>query len=116
MLVLLAAATVAAASPSGVALSPAEAQLQQQIVRMILAHPERYCKAAVASAATAGPNRPVVRCRPTPYYMADRGERPKPERLVITGSRVAVRDTRPPRDCLLMEGPEPASDPQRIAD
>jgi hypothetical protein len=64
-------------------------------------------------------DRTPIRCRPAPYYVAELGERPKAERLTVTGTRVpmAVRDyDRRPRPCLLMRGPDPRPNPLRMAD
>lgn len=51
-------------------------------------------------------DRTPIRCRPAPYYVAEQGERAKPERLMVTGSRVPLArdyDERRPRPpCLLM--------------
>ena len=54
-------------------------------------------------------DRAQIRCRPAPYYVADRGERPKLERALITGTRVPVRGTgrRVARPCHLMDAPAP---------
>jgi hypothetical protein len=116
MLAILAAATMATASPAGESLSPAEAVLRQQTMRQILANPARYCKQAALAQTPAGEPAPL-RCRPAPYYVSGRGERMKPERLVMTGSRVPMgRDDRRPRPCLLMEGPAPSAAQTRVAD
>ena len=62
-----------------------------------------------------------VRCRPAPYYVADQGgDRLKPERLLVTGSRVpmVIRDVdarRPKPPCLLMRD-DGAANPLRPAD
>jgi len=44
-----------------------------------------------------------IRCRPAPYYVSDTVSRPRVERIVVTGSRIPVREVekRPP-PCLLM--------------
>jgi hypothetical protein len=63
--------------------------------------------------------RSPMRCRPAPYYVADRGDRPRIERQMITGSRVAstARDyaERRPRPCFLMRD-EMRDNPLRTAD
>ena len=64
-------------------------------------------------------DRTPVRCRPGPYYVAEQGDRLKPQRLMVTGSRVPLtardydRRTRPP--CLLMRY-EAVPNPTRPAD
>lgn len=109
MLAILAAASVISITPSGETLSPAEAVLQQRAMSQILANPARHCRAAKASAQAAA--QPPIRCRPAPYHVASRGDRPKPQRLVMTGSRVPVTERRQ-RPCLLMEAPAtPQSSP-----
>jgi hypothetical protein len=50
-------------------------------------------------------DRTPIRCRPAPFYVADRAERPKPERLTVTGSRVPLQQERRARPCLLMQTP-----------
>ena len=65
-------------------------------------------------------DRTPIRCRPAPYYVAEQGERAKPERLMVTGSRVPLvaRDydeRRPKPPCLLMRY-EPPPNPLRPAD
>jgi len=53
-------------------------------------------------------DRAQIRCRPAPYYVADRGERPKLQRAIVTGTRVPVRGTeRRARPCHLMNAPAP---------
>lgn len=54
--------------------------------------------------------RAQVRCRPAPYIIADRGagERARPHKALLTGSRVPIRiypEERRQRPCHLMEGP-----------
>lgn len=64
-------------------------------------------------------DRASIRCRPAPFYVADRMERPKPERLTVTGSRVPVRsEERRARPCHLMQAPMPYPAPglHRVAD
>ncbi|MBX3483911.1 hypothetical protein [Phenylobacterium sp.] len=65
--------------------------------------------------------RAPIRCRPAPYYVSDvgdLGERQKPERILITGSRIPVREIdRRPRPCLLMRTMDvPAQNFARAAD
>jgi hypothetical protein len=65
-------------------------------------------------------DRTPIRCRPAPYYVAEQGERVKPERLMVTGSRVPVArdydaDRRPRPPCLLMRY-DPPPNPLRTAD
>ena len=65
-------------------------------------------------------DRTPIRCRPAPYYVAEQGERAKPERLMVTGSRVPLSardydDRRPRPPCLLMRY-EPQANPLRPAD
>jgi len=71
---------------------------------------------ALSSILAAGPageaasdgDRAQIRCRPAPYYVAERGERPRPERTIVTGSRVPVRsEERRARPCHLMQAPTP---------
>jgi hypothetical protein len=60
-------------------------------------------------------DRTPIRCRPAPYYVAEQGARMRPERLMVTGSRVPLvardyeSDRRPKPPCLLMryEAPNP---------
>ena len=108
MLAILAAAAVAAATPSSEPLSPAEAVLQQRAMSQILANPARHCRAAAQAApqATATP----LRCRPAPYYVASPGHRMKAQRLAKTGTRVPIFQRRQ-RPCLLMESPAPPPPP-----
>lgn len=56
------------------------------------------------------PDRNSIRCRPAPFYVADRMERPKLERSTVTGSRVPNRaeEQRRARPCHLMQTPAPA--------
>lgn len=61
-----------------------------------------------------------IRCRPAPYYVAEQGaDRVKPERLMVTGSRVPLTardfDRKPRPPCLLMRYEAPAN-PLRTAD
>jgi hypothetical protein len=53
--------------------------------------------------------RAQVRCRPAPYIISDRlGDRPKPHKALLTGSRVPIRiypEERRTRPCHLMNGP-----------
>ena len=104
MLAILAAATMATATPAHEPLSPAEAILQQRAMSQILADPARHCRAAAKAAAQGAPA--PLRCRPAPYYVASRGKGMKPQRLARTGSRVPVFERRQ-RPCLLMEAPAP---------
>jgi hypothetical protein len=72
-----------------------------------------------AMVAAADADRTPIRCRPGPYLVAELAERPKAERLLVTGSRVpmVVRDyERRPRPCLLMRGPDLTPNPLRAAD
>jgi hypothetical protein len=81
---------------------------------------------AMASAATPTPvevaeaDRTPVRCKPAPYYVADRGERSGIERVLVTGSRVPLtaRDypDRRARPCFLMREPQANPNPLRTAD
>lgn len=68
---------------------------------------------------TSEADRTPIRCRPSPYYVAEQGERPKAERLLVTGSRVplTMRDEarRPRPPCLLMRYDVPPN-PLRPAD
>lgn len=64
-------------------------------------------------------DRTPLRCRPAPYYVADRADRPRPERVMVTGSRVPVTvlEDRRARPCHLMLAPSPADGPERrVAD
>ena len=65
-------------------------------------------------------DRTPIRCRPAPYYVADvAAERPRFERMIITGSRIPVREVekRPARPCLLMRTMDtPTQSVARIAD
>jgi len=56
---------------------------------------------------TSDGDRTPIRCRPAPFYVADRAERPKPERLLVTGSRVPLQQERRARPCMLMQTPAP---------
>jgi hypothetical protein len=47
-------------------------------------------------------DRTPIRCRPAPYYVADRTERPKPERIVVAASRAPSQTERRAPPCLLM--------------
>ena len=49
-------------------------------------------------------DRTPIRCRPAPYYVSDPvAERPRIERILITGSRIPVREVeKRARPCLLM--------------
>ena len=63
--------------------------------------------------------RTPIRCRPAPYYVSDMvGERPRVERILITGSRIPVREIdRRPRPCLLMRTLDtPSQSIARVAD
>ena len=64
-------------------------------------------------------DRTPMRCKPAPYYVAERGERTVVERLIVTGSRVPLtaRDfpERRARPCFLMRYEAPAN-PLRPAD
>ena len=77
---------------------------------------------AIGQAATvdvAEADRTPMRCKPAPYYVAEQGERPKIDRLMVTGSRVPVtaRDfaERRTRPCFLMRDSAPPN-PLRTAD
>ena len=65
-------------------------------------------------------DRTPIRCRPAPYYVSDTAaERPRIERILITGSRIPVREVekRPARPCLLMRTLDtPTQNVARIAD
>jgi hypothetical protein len=55
--------------------------------------------------------RAQIRCRPAPYYVVERGERPKPQKTILTGTRVPIRrgvPERRARPCHLMHAPSPA--------
>ena len=61
-------------------------------------------------------DRTPIRCRPAPYYVSDTSaERPRIERVLITGSRIPVREIekRPARPCLLMRAV--VASPQHVA-
>jgi hypothetical protein len=64
-------------------------------------------------------DRTPMRCKPAPYYVAERGERTVVERVMVTGSRVPLvaRDfpERRARPCFLMRY-EPPANPLRPAD
>jgi len=65
-------------------------------------------------------DRTPIRCKPAPYYVAEQGnDRIKPERLMVTGSRVPITardyDRKPRPPCLLMRYEAPAN-PLRVAD
>jgi hypothetical protein len=63
-------------------------------------------------------DRTPMRCKPAPYYVAERGERTVVERIMVTGSRVPLtaRDfpDRRARPCFLMRYETP--NPLRPAD
>ena len=63
-------------------------------------------------------DRTPMRCKPAPYYVAERGERTVVERIMVTGSRVPLtaRDVpdRRARPCFLMRYETP--NPLRPAD
>jgi hypothetical protein len=63
-------------------------------------------------------DRTPIRCRPAPYYVSDTSERPRIERILITGSRIPVREVeKRPRPCLLMRTLDTGShNVARIAD
>ncbi len=72
----------------------------------------------VADDAQAGDRTPV-RCQPSPYYVSERAERMRPERILLTGSRVPVTrpEDRRARPCPLMLAPaQPAGLDRRVAD
>jgi hypothetical protein len=84
---------------------------------------------AVTAAAAPSPAQPPVRevdqraapirCRPAPYYVADGShDRMRMERILVTGSRIPVREIdRRPRPCLLMRTLDvPTQSIARIAD
>lgn len=52
-----------------------------------------------------------IRCRPAPYYIVEKGEqRLRPQRTVLTGTRVPIRRYMPERrarPCHLMHAPSP---------
>lgn len=67
--------------------------------------------------------RAQVRCRPAPYIIADRGgaDRGRPQKALLTGSRVPIRiypEERRTRPCHLMNGPGESTPPKllKIAD
>lgn len=52
----------------------------------------------------------TIRCRPAPYYVVEKdAQRLKPQRTILTGSRVPVRryQDRRTRPCHLMHAPSP---------
>jgi hypothetical protein len=54
--------------------------------------------------------RAQIRCRPAPYYVVDRGERTRPQKTILTGTRVPIRRGIPERrnrPCHLMHAPSP---------
>ncbi len=69
--------------------------------------------APAPAAAEVADDRTPMRCKPAPYYVAERGERTVVERIMVTGSRVPLtaRDfpDRRARPCFLMryEAPNP---------
>lgn len=68
----------------------------------------------------AGEQRAQVRCRPAPYIIADRGgpDRAKPQKALLTGSRVPIKiypeERRTPRPCHLMSGPGADTTPKLL--
>ena len=49
-----------------------------------------------------------IRCKPAPYYVADRGQRQKAQKTILTGTRVPIRRgwyERRARPCHLMHNP-----------
>lgn len=62
--------------------------------------------------------RTPIRCRPAPYYVSDTTERPRLERILITGSRIPLHTVeKRPRPCLLMRALDaPSLNGARIAD
>lgn len=49
-----------------------------------------------------------IRCRPAPYHVAQKGERPKAQKTILTGTRVPIRrgwNDRRARPCHLMHAP-----------
>lgn len=65
--------------------------------------------------------RAQVRCRPAPYFVAERGERQKAQKSILTGTRVPIRRgwyERRARPCHLMHAPMPSGGygPLKVAD
>jgi hypothetical protein len=65
--------------------------------------------------------RAQIRCRPAPYFVAERGERQKAQKTILTGSRVPIRRgwyERRARPCHLMHAPSPPGGygPLKVAD
>lgn len=65
--------------------------------------------------------RAQIRCRPAPYFVADRGERQKTQKTILTGTRVPIRRgwyERRARPCHLMHAPTPPGGfgPLKVAD
>lgn len=55
-----------------------------------------------------GSERAQVRCKPAPYYVADKGENQRVRKTILTGSRVPIRrgyQDRRARPCHLMFSP-----------
>lgn len=55
-----------------------------------------------------GSERAQTRCRPAPYLVADRGDRQKAQKTILTGTRVPLRRgwyERRARPCHLMHAP-----------
>lgn len=83
-----------------------------------------------ATVAVSGPSgepidateRAQIRCRPAPYFVADRGgDRQKAHKTILTGTRVPIRRgwyERRARPCHLMHAPTPPGGfgPMKIAD
>ena len=52
----------------------------------------------------------MIRCRPAPYYVVQKGEQTlRPQRMILTGTRVPLRryQERRTRPCHLMHAPSP---------
>jgi hypothetical protein len=83
-----------------------------------LAAPAVAPPAPAATLTEVADDRTPMRCKPAPYYVAERGERTVVERIMVTGSRVPLtaRDVpdRRARPCFLMRYETP--NPLRPAD
>ena len=85
----------------------------------VLGAPAVAAPAPAATLTEVADDRTPMRCKPAPYYVAERGERTVAERIMVTGSRVPLvaRDfqERRARPCFLMRYEAPAN-PLRPAD
>jgi len=68
-----------------------------------------------------GADRAQIRCKPAPYYVADKGERPRTRKALLTGTRVPIRrghSDRRARPCHLMVAPTPPQSlgPMKVLD